>query len=146
MAIATRWRRVRATRQKASSTRSITVNPATGIGRKRSEGPGNPGGKTALRVVVATVTVAVPAPELSELGLTEQCVAVAGTEQFSATAEEKLFSAPTEIALVNVAVVPAATVTLVVPPDPIVKSGGPVTIRLNAVDIPAGGGSTTYAA
>jgi hypothetical protein len=136
--------RLRAVRQKTSITSSSAVNNATGIGRRRSKGLGAAGGTAALRAVVVTVTVAVPAP-LSEFGLTEQYVAVAGTEQLSATADEKLFSAAIEMALVNVAVVPAVTVTLVVPPGAIVKSGSPVTVRLNALDVPAGGGSTTYA-
>jgi hypothetical protein len=71
-------------------------------------------------------------------------VALDGVEQLSATAEENPLWPAITIAFVNVAVDPAATVTLVVPVDVIEKSGGAVTAKLNGADVPAGAGSTTY--
>ena len=96
------------------------------------------------RAIVVTETVAVPLPEAKELGLIEQCVSVAlnGVEQLNATAEENPLWPAITIAFVNVAVDPAATVTLVGPVDVIEKSGGPVTVKL-AVALPPGNGSTT---
>jgi hypothetical protein len=49
----------------------------------------------------------------------------------------------TVIAFVNIAVCPAFTVCVVVPEDVTEKSGGPVTVKLNGADVPAGAGSTT---
>jgi hypothetical protein len=97
------------------------------------------------RAIVVTETVAVPLPEAKELGLIEQCVSVAlnGVEQLNATAEENPLWPAMTIAFVNVAVDPAATVTLVVPIDVIEKSGGPETVKLTGAEAAAGAGSTT---
>ena len=121
--------------------RSIAINNVAetkcGLGRKcQPWGDGT----TKPRAVVVTDTVAVPLPDANEPGLIEQCVAVAfdGIPQVSATAAEKPFCGVTEIAFVKVPVVPAATVALVTPVDVMEKSGGPVTVKLKAVDVPPG--------
>lgn len=103
-------------------------------------------GGTRPRAVVVTVTVAVPLPEANMLGATVQVVALAeiGREQDKFTCAEKPLWAATEIALVNVADCPAATVCEVVPDEVMVKSGGGVTVKLKAADVPPGAGSTTY--
>jgi hypothetical protein len=86
----------------------------------------------------------VPLPDTKEFGLIEQCVSVAlnGVEQLNATAEANPLWPAMTIVFVNVAVDPAATVTLVVPVDIIEKSGGPVTVKF-VVALPPGKGSTT---
>jgi hypothetical protein len=93
---------------------------------------------------VVTETVAVPLPDAKEFGLIEQCVSVAlnGVEQLNATAEENPPWPAMTIAFANIAVDPAATVTLVVPVDVIEKSGGPVTVKF-VVALPPGKGSVT---
>jgi hypothetical protein len=101
------------------------------------------GGTSNPREVVVTETEAVPLPFAKLFGVTEQEVAAAGTAQLRDTAEEKPFCAAIEIALLNVAVAPAETVTLVVPLAAIEKSGGPVAVTVNGADVPAGEGSTT---
>jgi len=64
------------------------------------------GGGTIPRVVVATLTLAVPLPVPKVLGLVEQVVyvAVTGREQDRFTCAEKPFCAVMVMALVNVAV------------------------------------------
>lgn len=93
--------------------------------------------------VVVTVTVAVPLPEVRVLGLTLQVVKDAGVAQIKATWALNPLSGETVMALVNVAVCPALTVTVVVPEVVREKSGGAVTVKLNGADVPPGAGSTT---
>jgi len=133
---ACRCRRVRAIRHATSisshSAAASTIGFASGF-RYRANGGAIP------RTVVVTVTDAGPLPDGSEFGLTLHDVAVAfgGIEHVNATAAENPLCAATLIAFVNVAVVPAGTVTLVVPTDVIVKSGGPVTVKFTAFEVPA---------
>ena len=103
-------------------------------------------GGTSPRAVVVTVTVAEPLPVGNDTGLTEQVVAfaVAGREQAKLTCAEKPLCAATEIALVNVALWPAATVSDVVPDDVTEKSGGPVTVKFTGAEgVGEGMGLTT---
>jgi hypothetical protein len=135
-------RRVRPIRNATSisshSTASSTIGFASGI-RYRANGGTSP------RTVVFTITDAVPLPDGNEFGFTLQEVAVAfvGIVHVNATAAENPFCAATLIAFANVAVVPAGTVTLVVPTEVIEKSGGPVTVKFIGTEVPPGGGSTT---
>jgi len=82
--------------------------------------------------VVVTVTVAEPL--VSDVGLTEQCVAVAATAQERLTVEVKPFCGVTVMTLVYVAVAPALTVWEVVPAVASVKSGGPMTVKFTELD------------
>ena len=67
---------------------------------------GSIGGIHALRLVVVTITLAVPPPDPIRLGFTEHVVifAVAGREQVKLTWEEKPFSGETVITFAKVAV------------------------------------------
>jgi hypothetical protein len=94
------------------------------------------------RDVVVTVTVA--EPFVSDIGLTEQCVAVATIEQERLTVDANPFCGETVRTFVYVAVAPALTVWEVVPEAAMVKSGGPVTVKLKGTEVPPGAGSTTY--
>ena len=109
--------------------------------------PGHPGG-TSPRAIVVTMTEEVPLPVGNEGGLTEQVVAVAATgrAQVKLTCAEKLFCGAMVSTFENVAGWPAGTVSVVVPEEVIVKSGGPVTVKLKGAEVPAGAGSTTYKA
>lgn len=93
--------------------------------------------------VVLTVTVAVPLADANVFGLTLQVVKDAGDAQLNVTCALNPLSAATVMALVNVAVCPALTVTVVVPEVVREKSGGAVTVKLNGADVPPGAGSTT---
>ena len=103
-------------------------------------------GGTSPRAVVVTMTEAVPLPVGNAAGLTEHVVAVAlkGRAQATLTCAEKPLWAAMEITFVNVAVWPAVMVCVVAPEEVMVKSGGPVTMKLNgAEEVGDGTGLTT---
>lgn len=88
------------------------------------------------RAVVVTVTVA-EFPGNSDIGLTEQCVAMAGREQDKLTGAEKPPVALTKMTLVKVAVWPALMVAETGPGVEMEKSVEPVTVKFIAFDLPA---------
>src|SRR5579871_4666855 len=92
------------------------------------------------RAVVVTVTVAEPLVSVS--GLTEQLVSRATIEQDRFTLEVNPVPGDTVTAFVKTAVVPAFTVSVVVPEAVKEKSGGGVTVNVNGAEFPAMAGST----